>query len=102
MSSRNNTVSEINKLILEKISGQITHYKSVDTVYNITLSSRIFKFLCPSGLPPHDLMLKVDIPIMPLRNLNPLNIRNGITSLIKELWDNIIMVIISMGSAAGQ
>ncbi|GBP64795.1 hypothetical protein EVAR_31917_1 [Eumeta japonica] len=71
---RNDTVNEINKLILEKIPGQVKHYKSIDTVCNIEDTvhyPQVLNSLSPSGLAPRDLMLKVSIPIMLLRNSSP-------------------------------
>jgi len=75
VSHRNDTVNEINKLILEKIGIQIKHYKSIDTVCNIEgtvhYPQKILNSLSTSGLPPNDFILKVGIPIMLLRNLSP-------------------------------
>jgi len=74
LSPRNDTVNEINKLILEKIPGQIKHYKSIDTVCNIEdtvhYPQEFLNSLSPSDFPPYDLILKVGIPIMLLRNLS--------------------------------
>ncbi|GBP89975.1 hypothetical protein EVAR_99329_1 [Eumeta japonica] len=52
--------------------------------------------LSPSGLPSHDLMLKVGIPIMLLRNLSPQTC-NGTRLFIKDLRENIIVATISEG-----
>lgn len=59
-------------------------------------------FLNPAGLPPHELKLKIGTPIMLLRNLIPSSKCNSTTLLICELRDNVIVVTIITGSAAGQ
>lgn len=89
-------VNEINKLILEKISGQVKHYKSVETLCNIEdtvhYPREFLNSLSPFGLPPHVLMLKLGIRIKLLRNLSPLpNSCNGTRLLIKVSWDNTIV-----------
>jgi len=74
------------------MSGQIKHYKSIDMVCNIENTvhypQEFLNYLSPSGLPPHDLILKVGIPIMLSRNLSPSNICNGTMLLIRELREN--------------
>jgi len=58
--------------------------------------------LIPSGLPPHDLILKFGIPIMLFRNLSPTNMCNDTRLLIRELRENIIVATILTGPAVGQ
>lgn len=52
-------------------------------------------------LPSYDILLKVGIPIMLLRNLSFANMCNGTWLLIKELRENIIMATILTGLAEG-
>lgn len=105
LSPRNDTVNEINDFIMQKVPGQIKHYKSIDTVSNIENTvhypQEFFNSLNPSGLPPHKLMLKIGIPIMLLRNLYPPNMCNGTRLLIKDLRDNVIVAVIHTGPATG-
>lgn len=106
VSPRNDTVNEINNLIIQKVPGQIKKYKSIDTVTNIEdavhYPQEFLNSLNPSGLPPHELTLKIGIPIMLLRNLSPPSMCNGTRLLIKELKDNLIVATIMTGPAAGQ
>ena len=53
--------------------------------------------LNPSGLPPHELSLKIGIPIMLLRNMC-----NGIRLLIKEFKNNLIVETIITGPPTSQ
>lgn len=55
-----------------------------------------------SGLLPQELTLKIGISIMLLRNLSPPSMCNGTRLLIKELKDNLTVVTIITGPAAGQ
>lgn len=106
VSPRNDTVNEINNFIMQKVPGQIKHYKSIDTVTNIedavNYPQEFLNSLNPSGLPSHELPLKVGTPIMLLRNLSPPNMCNGTRLLIKDLKDNLIVATIITGPAAGQ
>lgn len=107
MFPRNDTVNEINNLILQKVPGQIKNYKSIDSVMNIEdavhCPQEFLNVLNPSGLLPHELTLKIGIPIILLRNLSPPSMCNGIRLLVKELKDNLIVVTIITGPAtAGQ
>ncbi|XP_008184419.1 uncharacterized protein LOC103309803 [Acyrthosiphon pisum] len=105
VSPRNDTVNEINNMILQKVSGQIKIYRSIDTVTNIEdavhYPQEFLNSLNPSGLPTHELTLKIGILIMLLRKLRPPSMCNGTRLLIKELKDNLIVATIITGPAAG-
>lgn len=58
--------------------------------------------LNPAGFSPHNLKLKVEIPIILLRNLNPPKLCNGTRLQIKVMRDNIIEATILTGPAAGE
>ncbi|XP_068994023.1 uncharacterized protein [Neodiprion pinetum] len=106
MSPKKDTVNEINNLIVQKVSGQMKKYRSIDTVTNIQdtvhYPQEFLNSLNPSGLPPHELTLKIGIPIMLLRNLSPPSMCNGTRLLIKELKENIIVATIMTGPATGE
>ena len=106
VSPRNNTVNEINKIIIKRVPGDFKYYKSIDTVCNIKdighYPQEFLKFLNPADLPPHVLDLKESTPIILLRNLSPPSMCNGTRFLIKELRENLIAATIITGPAAGQ
>ena len=59
--------------------------------------------LSPNGLPQHKLQLKVNCPIMLLRNLNPLiGLCNGTRMVCKGFDKNVIYVEIIIGQHAGE
>ncbi|KAJ8876613.1 hypothetical protein PR048_021058 [Dryococelus australis] len=106
VSPRNDSVNEINNLIIQRVPGQVKTYKSIDTVTNVDdvvhFPQDFLNSLNPSGLPPHELSLKVGTPIMLLRNISPPNMCNGTILLIKDLKENLIVATILSGPAAGQ
>ncbi|KAJ8875134.1 hypothetical protein PR048_023027 [Dryococelus australis] len=63
VSPRNDTDNEINNLIIQRVPGQVKTYKSIDTVTNVDdvvhFPQDFLNSLNPSGLPPHELSLKV-------------------------------------------
>ncbi|KAJ8874818.1 hypothetical protein PR048_022707 [Dryococelus australis] len=79
---------------------------SIDTVTNVDdvvhFPQDFLNSLNPSGLPPHELSLKVGTPIMLLRNISPPNMCNVTRLLIKDLKENLIVATILTGPAAGQ
>lgn len=54
------------------------------------------------GTPPHMLQLKVGVPIILLRNLNPPRLCNGTRLAIKKLLNNIIEATILTGKYKGE
>ena len=52
-------------------------------------------------MPPHDLTLKVGVPIILLRNINPPQLCNGTRHSVKKLMNNIIEATILNGKFKG-
>ncbi|CAG8758411.1 10418_t:CDS:2, partial [Gigaspora margarita] len=81
----NNTVNEINKQIVERFSREQYTYFRFDFVPEDTLNLYPIKFLntlTPQGLSLHILALKINVSIMLLRNLDPVNSLCNRTRLI--------------------
>ena len=78
----------------------------IDTVTNIEdavhYPQKFLNSLNLSGLPPHELTLKIGIPIIFWRNLSTPSMYNGKSLLIKEFEDNLIVTTIITGPASGQ
>ena len=55
--------------------------------------------LKPSGMPPHNLLLKVGTPIMLLRNLDAPRLCNGTRLCVKSLMPHVIEATILTGCA---
>ena len=74
LTPKNSHVDEINNLMIDRFPGERVLYYSFDeplekTAY--TVQEDFFNFLTPSGVPPHELVLKLNCPVMLLRNINP-------------------------------
>ncbi|KAG7960213.1 hypothetical protein I3843_10G112200 [Carya illinoinensis] len=72
--SLNSYVDEINALLIHRFPGELKRYYSFDEAIDTSEQSIMEDFLntlTPNGLPPHELLLKINCPIMLLRNINP-------------------------------
>lgn len=86
---RNEVVDTINETILQEIPGEIRCYKSIDTTVDeneATLyPTEFLNSLQHSGIPQHELKLKVGAPIILMRNLCPPKLCNGTKLIIQKL-----------------
>ena len=91
--SKNQNVDVINAKVMEKVVGEKVALYSADSVQSDltnaqveTYPSEYLQTLSPSGLPPAVLELKVGLPVMLLRNLNPeRGLCNGIRLIIQQI-----------------
>lgn len=106
LSPTNEQVDKVNNLIISKLDGQTRVYYSIDTILQseeaVHYPIEFLNSLNPPGFPPHKLMLKVGIPIILLRNLNPPKLCNGTRLLIKELKSFLIECTILTGCGNGE
>ena len=106
LAPRNNSVSVINLQIQPQLPGSTTSYKSIDSVVDVDESVQypieFLNSLEPSGMPPHNLLLKVGSPIMLLRNLDAPRLSNGTRLSVKSLMPHVIEATILTGCAKGE
>lgn len=106
LAPRNDQVTSLNISIQHKLPGPVTTYKSIDTVIDqeqaVNYPVEFLNSLEPSGMPPHQLFLKVGSPIMMLRNLTAPKLCNGTRLIVKHLHNNIIEATILSGKSAGE
>ncbi|XP_055584901.1 uncharacterized protein LOC129737764 [Uranotaenia lowii] len=106
LAPKNQDVNAINYSIQDAIEGDERTYKSVDTVTNtdevVNYPTEFLNSLDLPGLPPHVLILKVGVPIILLRNINPPRLCNGTRLAVKRLMDNIIEATILNGKFKGE
>ncbi|KAG7946157.1 hypothetical protein I3843_14G024500, partial [Carya illinoinensis] len=106
LTPKNSYVDEINALLIHRFPGELKRYYSFDEAIDASEQSVIEDFLntlTPNGLPPHELLLKINCPIMLLRNINPSEgLCNG-TRLICRAFDrNVIDAEIAIGHHSGK
>ena len=74
LTQKNVCVDEINNLLINRFPREITRYCSFDETIDKTEQSIMENFLnslTPNELPPHELFLKPNCPIILLRNIDP-------------------------------
>lgn len=88
---------DMNRQIIAQLEGEATIYYSADSVDSedpndaIDFPPEFLHDQTPSGMPPHVLLLKKDVVIMLLRNLNPKKgLCNGTRMVVKKLSRNLI------------
>ena len=92
LAAKKKDVHEINIIILTKIRDQAVLYRSVDTVLEpneaVYYPSEFLNSLDLPGFPPHVLQLKIGVPIILLRNVNPPRLCNGTRLAVKKKKKN--------------
>lgn len=106
LAPKNQDVNKINCSIQDAIEGIEKTYKSIDTVTNtdevVNYPTEFLNSLDLPGLPPHVLKLKVGVPIILLRNINPPRLCNGTRLAVKRMMENIIEATILNGNYKGE
>lgn len=102
-------VHELNKLCLDQMNGTTTTYSSVDVALDAgggpdhSLPTEYLNTLNISGMPNHDLTLKVGCPIILLRSLNSFDgLCNGTRMIVTALQERVIEAKIASGTHRGQ
>lgn len=108
----NEYVGKINEEALDRLPGNVTIYKSCDTICKASASSGADEILYPpeylnslkfSGLPNHELKVKEGVPIMLLRNLNPKKgLCNGTRLIVTRCYKFLIEGLIIIGNKIGE
>jgi len=112
LTSKNADVDMISNIIIDRLPGEIKVYPSADSI-DLTegnhrqqpqvYSPEFLRSLKISNLPPGELRLKVGIPIILLRNLNPSEgLCNGTRLIVRNLQNKVIDAEIITGSHIGK
>jgi ATP-dependent DNA helicase PIF1 len=111
LTPKNDDVENISEIIMNRLPGEFHTYPSADSVdltddsnaeFPQLYSPEFLRSLKISGLPPGELKLKVGIPIMLLRNLNPSEgLCNGTRLICRGLYRKVIDAEIVTGSCIG-
>lgn len=105
LATKNEYVDELNEKMIDRFPGKERIYYSFDSVEDDLSNNYPNEFLnslTPNGLPPHILKLKVNCPVILLRNLDPHNgLCNGTRLVIRDFQNNAIDAEIVGGQHAG-
>ncbi|XP_063907386.1 ATP-dependent DNA helicase PIF1-like [Zophobas morio] len=97
---------DVNATIQNFLPGQLVSFKSVDTVMNqddvVNYPTEFLNSLELSGLPPHNLQLKIGSVVIMLRNINQPRLCNGTRLVVKKLMNNVIEATIIKGKYKGE
>nr|XP_027071976.1 ATP-dependent DNA helicase pfh1-like [Coffea arabica] len=100
------SVDEINGMMIAKFSRNLHRYISCDRTVNKRYQADYEDFLNslnPKSLPPHELLLKENCPIMLLRNVNPTDgLCNSTRLICRELDEHTISAEIVSGPHKGK
>ncbi|GFV01037.1 ATP-dependent DNA helicase [Trichonephila clavipes] len=92
--------------MLDKTPGESQTYLSINTVCNpdeaVNYPSEFLNSISVPGLPPHKLELKIGVPFILLRNLNPPIFCNGTRLRVVTLQKNVIEGRIISGCGKGE
>ena len=109
LTPKNEHVHKLNSEILNLLEGQEIIYHSIDTLHDpgehdeANYPVEFLNSLTISGLPLHELKLKVGAIVILMRNMNKKRgLCNGTRVIIKSLKDNVILGEVLTGKAKGQ
>ncbi|XP_021995720.1 uncharacterized protein LOC110892890 [Helianthus annuus] len=106
LSTKNESVDEINNQMIEIFQGEEKVYYSFDEAEDDQRNFYPVEFLNSlniSGLAPHKLRLKIGCPIILLRNIDPSHgLCNGMRLICKGFMRNVIDAEIAVGQHAGK
>ncbi|KAL8587418.1 hypothetical protein ACOMHN_062151 [Nucella lapillus] len=106
LAPKNNTVDAMNNRVLQDFPGTAESLKSIDTIVDenqaVYYPVEFLNTLQSSGMPPHNLLLKVGAPIMLLINLDAPRLCTGTRLVVKTLMPHFIDATIMTGCAKGE
>uniref|UniRef100_A0A8I6XIC9 DNA helicase Pif1-like 2B domain-containing protein n=1 Tax=Hordeum vulgare subsp. vulgare TaxID=112509 RepID=A0A8I6XIC9_HORVV len=102
----NDTVDKINIHMIDRFKGEEVIYHSFHSAQDDKYGYYAPEFLnglIPNGLPPHALKLKLNYPVILLRNIDPTNVLcNGMRLVVRGFERNAIDAEIVIGQHAGR
>ncbi|KAG2562049.1 hypothetical protein PVAP13_8KG279902 [Panicum virgatum] len=105
LSTRNEHADSLNATMIAKYPGKEKIYYSHDSVDDNSTNNYPLDFLnsiTPNSLPPHELKIKKNCPVILLRNIDPHNgLCNGTWLIVKAFEDNVIDCEIVNGQHVG-
>ena len=109
LAARNIDVDAVNNTVITKLSNNSKVYASADSAFNDAgvpndaIPNEYLNTLVVSGMPLHETILKLNCPIILLRNLNrPEGLCNGTRMVITAMAERVIEAQILTGTHAGR
>ena len=104
----NADVKDINDICMQNFPGKSRSYLSADSIlendHHDAIPSEYLNSMSISGLPDHDLKLKIGAPVMLLRNLQGgqnNSLRNGTRMIIVNMMDRVLECEVAVGARKG-
>jgi ATP-dependent DNA helicase PIF1 len=105
-STKNEHVDQLNAKMIDRFPGEEKVYYSFDSVDDDSRNNFPPEFLnsiTPNGLPPHILKIKINCPVILLRNLDPnKGLCNGTRLMVRAFQNNAVDAEIVSGQHAGK
>lgn len=102
LSTKNEHVDQLNEKMIDRFPGEEKVYHSFDSVDDDSTNNYTIDFLnsiTPNGLPPHVLKVKINCPVILLRNLDPnKGLCNGTRLMVIALQTTQLMLKLLVGS----
>jgi len=103
LAPKNDCFHVLNLQIQNMLPTNCRMYKSVDIIMDpsqaVLYPVEFLNSLKPTGIPPHNLELKIGVPIMLLQNLDPPELCNSTRLCVKNLSSHLIKATILTGCA---
>ena len=101
----NETVTRLNTTLINQVPGELITFTAINSVVNeeetVQYPAEFLNSIELSGLPPHQLNIKIGVPVMLLRSLQPPKLMNGTRCIVINCQRNIIEVEVATGAYAG-
>ena len=96
LATTNKEVSILNEMITDMLPGSAEVFRSADQLDNsqdlLRFNVEYLNSLTPNGFPPHNLLLKPGMPLMLLRNINPMQgLCNGTKMVFEQAYANKVL-----------
>ena len=101
----NSDAKKINDHVIESVPGPETVYSSVDSMADtdmVPLATEVLNNIEISGMPAHQIRLKVGVPVLLIRNLDAPHVVNGTMCVVKTLLNNVLELAVVTGPSSGQ
>ena len=107
LSPTNKEIDEVNEIMTESFPGEPHVFYSADSTPDdgseYMYATEFLNTLCPSGLPPHKMTLKVGMVVMLLRNFNQkLGHCNGSRFVLEQICSRVLVARSITGTHAGR